>query len=155
MSSPAFKLVAPEQLDLGELNSSIGFLLRLAQVKAFDGFYGNLTQYGLKPGEFSVLWVIGLNPGVKQGVLAQQLVIKAAHMTKLVQRLVKAGFILRQTSDEDRRSVHLALSESGHAFVDRHRKEFLTFVGHENGTLSKTDMEQLRRLLRKFIATGD
>ena len=78
---------------LGELSNSLGLYLRLAQVKVFKGFYDAFSNEGMKPGEFTVLRLIGLNPGLRQGLIARALMIKPAHMTKLVQRLVEAGFI--------------------------------------------------------------
>ena len=79
-----------DAIDFGDLTRSVGFLLRMAQLQSFDMFFARLAKHGLKPGEFTLLWVVGLNPGLRQGSLARRLRIKPAHMTKLVQRLVAA-----------------------------------------------------------------
>jgi DNA-binding MarR family transcriptional regulator len=150
MSRTAFKLVSSDEVDLGELTSSLGFLLRMAQLRVFDAFFENLAQYDLKPGEFTVLWVIGLNPDLRQGTLAECLSIRPAHMTKLVQRLVKAGLVRRRTPEDDRRSVHLALTAQGRDFVASHKKDFLAFHRLERGQLSKAEAAMLCSLLRKF-----
>lgn len=141
---------AEDGIVFGEISSSLGFLLRLAQVKCFDSFFDTLAHHGLKPGEFTVLWVIGLNPGVPQGAIARRLRIKPAHMTKLVQRAVDAGLVERSTPDDDRRSVHLSLSDQGTRFVERNKPDFLNFIAAEKVDMEEGEFAELVRLLQKF-----
>ena len=155
MSQPAQEALAEEAIRLGELSSSLGFLLRIAQVKVFGEFFENLAKHGLKPGEFSVLWVIDLNPGLRQGVLAEQLRIKPAHMTKLVQRMVEAGYASRAVPPDDRRSVRLSLTDAGREFVRANRSAFLAFLRAERQSLPETDYRHLVRILRRFTGVGE
>lgn len=140
----------PDEIAFGEIGTSLGFLLRLAQVRAFDGFFTSLGHLGLKPGEFTVLWVIGLNPEVKQGAIARKLRIKPAHMTKLVQRAVDAELVERTVPDNDRRSVHLSLTPKGQSFVADNKPAFLDQLASENTTLDDDEFATLIRLLKKF-----
>ena len=96
-----------ETVEIAELGESLGFLLRIAQLHAFEAFFDELAGLGLRPGEFTALWLVWRNPGMKQGAIARSLCIKPAHMTKLVDRLVTAGLMERIASPEDRRAVHL------------------------------------------------
>ena len=155
MSKTAIKLMDSERIELGEFSSSLGFLLRIAQVKVFNALFETLAQGDVKPGEFTVLWVIGLNPQLRQGSLAERLEIKPAHMTKLVHRLVQAGYVIRHTPDDDRRSVRLCLTDSGKAFVEQHKAEFLDLHKQERGNLSASEARQLCNLLRKFTHLAD
>ncbi len=143
-----------ERLDYGALAESVGFLLRIAQVQSFDMFFEHLSAKGLKPGEFTLLWVVGLNPGLRQGTLARQLRIKPAHMTKLVQRLVSAGYLSRQVPEDDRRSVRLALTPGGEAFVASRRDAFLQFHAAERAALTDDEFRQLTALLGKLTGIG-
>lgn len=154
MSSPASEESADEDIDLGEMTASIGFLLRMAQVQAFDAFYDQLAQFGIKPGEFTVLWIIGLNPEQRQGTIARKLAIKPAHMTKLIQRQVKAGYVNRSVLEGDRRSVRLSLTQEGADFVAKYKNDFLGYHQTERDRLSEVESEHLCRLLRKFAAAG-
>jgi len=142
-----------EDVDLGELGSSLGFLLRISQLKAFEGFYEALKDFDFAPGEYTVLWVIALNPGLRQGTIARRLNIKPAHMTKLVQRMVTAGYVLRNIPEDDRRSVHLSLTEAGAETVARTREAFLHHRLTERGALDADEAEQLIALLRKYAGT--
>ncbi|QHQ34396.1 MarR family winged helix-turn-helix transcriptional regulator [Algicella marina] len=150
MNGPVGEQIGDAAIELGEVGSSLGFLLRMAQVKVFDQFYDKLAGHGLKPGEFTLLWVIGMNPGVRQGEIARRLQIKPAHMTKLVQRNVDAGLLDRHVPEDDRRAVNLVLTNAGEEFVAEKKPEFLNFIELEKITLTGREFEQLISLLRKF-----
>ena len=155
MNRPALNQPAGEDVAFGEIASSLGFLLRLAQVKVFNEFFRRLSRHGLKPGEFTMLWVIGLNPEVRQGVIARKLRIKPAHMTKLVQRAVDEGRLERHVPDDDRRSVHLRLTAEGERFVETNKPEFLDFLEKEKTNLTETEFRTLIGLLQKFNGMED
>src|SRR5690606_11752032 len=101
------------KVDLGGLDHSLGFLMRMAQVRLYERFFAGLAEDGPTPGEFAILWVIGRNPGIRQGLLCQTLSIKPAHMTKTVRRLEMRGLLARKVPDTDRRSVMLTLTAKG------------------------------------------
>ncbi len=139
-----------DTLDFGEMGNSLGLLLRLAQVRVFEIFYEKLAHHGLKPGEFTMLWLIGLNPDSRQGDIARRIRIKPAHMTKLVSRAVDAGLVERIMAEDDRRSVRLRLTAEGERFIEEKKREFLTYLAHENIGLSGADFSELIRILRLF-----
>lgn len=149
MNAP-FAAPSPEAVELGALNDSLGLLIRLAQVRIYERFFDAFAGTPVRPGEFTVLWVIHQNPGVPQGALARVLAIKPAHMTKLVQRLVEAGLVAREVPAADRRSVHLTLTEAGQAHLRRHRVTFLTVHAAERMGLTDAENAELVRLLGKL-----
>jgi DNA-binding MarR family transcriptional regulator len=154
MAEPVAKprIVASDEseVDLGDLERTLGFLLRMAQVRVYEQFFRHFDGTEVKPGEFTVLRVIGGNPGVRQGTLARVLNIKPAHMTKLVHRLVTSGLIERATPPEDRRAVELQLTAKGSEFVARHLPDFETVHAAERIGLSQTEERQLLGLLHKL-----
>ena len=142
---------AADIVEIGDLSGSIGFLLRLAQLQVFEQFFEALSKYDLKPGEFSVLWVVSLNPGLRQGAIARRLRIKPAHMTKVIQRLETAGFLSRTIPEDDRRSVQLSLTEVGIDFVSRHKPDFFSYFQRDPERLSEAELTTLITLLQKFV----
>lgn len=141
---------ADDRLDLGELSNSLGFMLRMAQIEVFKSFHEELGEYGLKPGEFSVFWLIGQHPGVRQGMIARSLSIKQAHMSKLVRGLEERDFVIRQIPDNDRRSVLLNVTPSGKDFLDRIQNEFFGYSFASNDKLTKDEITTLIGLLQKY-----
>lgn len=139
-----------EHVDLGDMPRSVGFMLRMAQVACFDAFYKSLADETVKPGGMTVLWVIGLNPGIRQGTLARTLRIKPAHMTKLVQRHVEAGFVDRTVPDSDRRAIQLSLTKAGRAYCDANAAALDAETEADRLGLSKPETAQLLALLDKL-----
>jgi len=138
-------------VSLGELEESLGFLLRIAQVHAFQRFYDTFGEGGLRPGEYSVMWVIRRNPGLRQGLLAETLEIKPAQMTKMIRRLEEQGHVRRVIPDNDRRSVELYLTGKGEAFTEAHRAAFFSHDDHHHLDLTERESRDLAHLLRRYI----
>lgn len=144
-----------DEVALGELQDSLGFLMRLAQLRVFENYFEALGQYGMRPGEFSVLVVIGHNPGIRQGVLASKLMIKRAHITKVVRRLEDEGLVDRRIPDEDRRVVELTLTAKGRAFVAERAAVLHAFDQSVPEGLTRKDRDQLVHLLRKLLGLSE
>jgi DNA-binding MarR family transcriptional regulator len=140
-----------QKVKVGALSHSIGFLLRLAQLRAFDEYFSEEGPRGLKPGEFSVLWVIGCNPAIRQSVLGQRLMIKRAHMTKLIRALEDSGFVSREVPDSDRRAVELTLTEKGAREVEKSSELFFDYERRTGAPLDKREQAQLLALLQKYV----
>ena len=139
-----------EAVEFGPLSNSLGFLLRIAQLRNFEHFYSRLGDSDLRPGEFSVMWLIHLNPGIRQGQLGRILSIKPAHMTKVVRRLEELKRLERTIPMEDRRSVRLSLTAEGRRFVETHEADFFGEDSYHNHGLSQKETETFIRLLRKY-----
>ena len=138
------------RLHVGPLQEALGFLLRLAQVHNYENFFDRFGGVDLRPGEFSVMWVIAQNPGVRQGQLARVLSIKPAHMTKVVRRLEELGRLARTIPDDDRRSVRLSLTEAGLAFVEQNRSAFFGVDSYHKHDLTPAETAALAGLLKKY-----
>ena len=139
-----------EAPELGELPSIVGLLLRLSQVRHYDRFFAAFEGTDVRPGEMTLLWLLDLNPGIRQGVAARTLLIKPAHMTKVVQRLIDAGLISRLVPEGDRRSVTLNLTDAGRAHLARHRETFLRVSSADSIGLARDEYDTLLTLLRKL-----
>ncbi len=139
-----------QEINIGELADSLGFLMRIAQVRVYDRFFERFADSGLRPGEFSILWVIHLNPGIRQGRLAQTLNIKPAHMTKTIRRLEQANMVTREVPDLDRRSVRLRLTTAGESFIADNQAHFFGEKTYHDNDLSAEETRQLAKLLKKY-----
>ena len=105
-------------ISLGDLEKSGGFLLRIAQLSAFERFFTVFGESEIRISEFTVLLALSENPGIRQGVLADVLKIKWPNMTKLVRALEERGLVARHVPHDDRRSVVLSVTEAGRRQID-------------------------------------
>ncbi len=139
-------------LDYGIFSNSPGFLLRLAQLRSFAEFFDAWADTGIKPGEITVLMMIAQNPRVRQGVLARALMIKRAHMTKMIRALEDAGMVTRTVPEDDKRSAELWLSDAGKAKVAELETRVLAHEARDMAPLTRAESKTLNRLLRKYVA---
>jgi len=112
----------PLTSDLPDLGEIVGYKLRRAQLWVFQDFNETFARMKLRPAEFSVLALIGRNPGQKQTEVAEQLGIKRANFVALMDGLEKRGLAERRKAEGDKRSHSLHLTAEGVAFVNRMMK---------------------------------
>jgi DNA-binding MarR family transcriptional regulator len=105
--------------ELGALAEHLGYFLRRAQVWIFQDFIRTLACIDIRPAQYSVLTVIGANPGLSQAGVADLLGIERARLARLLHRLEKRGLTQRLASPVDRRSHSLKLSAAGRGVLKR------------------------------------
>ena len=85
-SGPLVRVAKPAAaaaaVDLGDLESYIGFHLRVAQDASFRAFARVSGQHGVKPGRFAALMVIARNPGISQAALGQTIARDKSSITR-------------------------------------------------------------------------
>ncbi len=140
-------------VDLGELESYIGFHLRVAQDTAFRSFARVSGLNGVKPGRFAALMVIAHNPGIGQAALGHTIARDKSSITPLTQELQRTGLIERRTSVGDRRRVELYLTRAGEQQLDRLRRfasEYDARLGAIVGAKKDEFLDILRRIVKEF-----
>src|SRR5258706_7951723 len=98
------RIPSPEIADLGKLEDHVGYMLRRAQLAVFADFTAAQTGSVVRPGQFSVLAVIGGNAGLSQSQLCEALGIKRANLVAVIDHLESLKLGSRQPSATDRRA---------------------------------------------------
>lgn len=137
-------------IDFGGLEDSAGFLITIAQVYVFEQFHDALSKYGIRPGSMSALIIIGRNPGIRHGALADALRIKLAHMTKMLKSLESEGLVRRSSPPHDRRIVELHLTEKGKRYVSENAPRLFEHDASRPDGLTAAEKKRFIKLLRKF-----
>jgi DNA-binding MarR family transcriptional regulator len=134
--------------DYGLLNHSLGYLLRRAQVKAFQNFASHFDAFDIKPAQFSALELIDKNPGMRQSRLAEALGLQRTNLVGMLDLLQKRELIKRQPAPDDRRSHALHLTPKGsrlleqlHTQFHNHENELFQSIGDEG------NLQAVRRAL--------
>jgi DNA-binding MarR family transcriptional regulator len=133
------------------LADSPGFLIRLAQLRAFDEFHRNFAGLGVTPAGFSVLALVAANPGVRPGTIAEELRVKPSNVAALVNALVAAGLVERRTDEAELRASLLHLTRAGaRAWREMERARLETDASFLE-PLAPAERRQLVALLRKLL----
>lgn len=106
-------------LDLTGLTDVVGYALRRAQMAVFEDFIARFAALDLKPAQYSVLLVIGRNPGRKQSEIAAALGIQRPNFVAMLDELERRGLAERVRSTTDRRSHAIVLTTDGRKLLDR------------------------------------
>ena len=99
--------------EVGDLDQHVGYMLRRAQLAVFADFIATQRGAVARPGQFSVLSVIGRNPGITQSQLCAALGIKRANLVAVIDHLEELDLARREPSKTDRRSNRLRLTDAG------------------------------------------
>lgn len=134
---------------LGRLNEASSLIAR-------DRLAPLFARFGLQAGEFDVLATLrrsGQPYALTPTALYEATMVTSGAMTNRLDRLEKAGLILRGPHPNDRRGIVVQLTEKGLALID----EALTaHVANEHeilAGLSDAEREALSRLLEKLIGS--
>jgi DNA-binding MarR family transcriptional regulator len=106
-----------------------------------------LDSLGLYRGQPPVLRVLWQQEGPTQTELAEHLKITPATMTKMLQRMEKAGFIQRKIDPADQRISRVYLTDAGRAVQNEVEAVFRQI---EEETFANFTFEE-RVLLRRFL----
>lgn len=101
------------QINFGRLTGYIGYQVRLAQSAIFRDLARALRGLRVTPGEFSLLTVLGANPGVNSVTLVRVYELDKSTLSLSLKRLTKRGLIETTRSDDDRRYYALHLTAEG------------------------------------------
>jgi MarR family transcriptional regulator, organic hydroperoxide resistance regulator len=134
------------------LNDQACFALYAASRALTSLYRPVLEELGLTYPQYLVLLVLWERGSVPVRELGAALHLDYGTLTPLLKRLEAHGFLRRERSASDERSVLITLTEPGTALQDRARS-IPAYVANAAG-LEPAEFEQLRVLLRKLTANA-
>jgi DNA-binding MarR family transcriptional regulator len=132
-------------IDLGRLPQVVGYMLRRAQLAAFQDFLRSYAEIDIRPAQYAVLTVIERNPGLRQSQVSTALGIKRANLVALLDSLESRGLAKRVPVATDRRSYALHLTEAGAMLMEKLAE---INAAHEKRVTAKIGEVGRRELLR-------
>jgi DNA-binding MarR family transcriptional regulator len=138
------------EISYGHLPGLVGYRIRKAYSYLFQTFTFMLQDPGLAPGQYSVLLLIALNPGLSQLALAEATGLDGSTIVPITNRFAQRGWIRRIRRRNDRRFYVLSIAPAGRAILDRVRP---IIEAHERNLvvgLSKAECHALIELLAKI-----
>jgi DNA-binding MarR family transcriptional regulator len=118
-------------------------------------------QYGLTQAEFRCLRLFGTDECLNNKHIAERMKLSPSRLTRIIDGLVKKGYIGREIDVNDRRNMRVSLSEKGkslvhklnQAYVDIHA-EILQDIDEQQHKPLINAMTGLLGALEKWIAKG-
>lgn len=110
----------------------------------------DLDKAGLTPPQFYVLATIGYAGGLPFGEIGQKMMVTVSNLTGIVDRLEEKKLVVRKRDDNDRRVVHVVLTEKGAKLYKTTIPLFEKSVEEIFALLPRPEQKELSSLLRKL-----
>ena len=143
-----------EMPDLDLLPMEVVGYLKTTQLLTQERLQVFFKSHGLQAGEFDVLATLRrAGPPYRLGPtqLFETLMISSGGMTSRLDRLEKAGLIVRSPNPEDRRGTLVSLTDKGLALMERMIPEHVDNEARMLAALSREEQETLSELLGKLL----
>jgi len=138
------------EVGLDGLVGHAGYAVRRFQIWIFQDFIRTLAAADIRPTQYSVMTVIGANPGLSQMAVAQRLGIERARLVHLLDSLEIRKLVRRVRSRTDRRSHALHLTARGEASLRQFKRLAAEHEQHVADKIGNENREQLLRILAGF-----
>jgi DNA-binding MarR family transcriptional regulator len=112
------------------------------------------AEAGLSAAEHDVLWFLANTPDRRliMSAIADRMLITRSGATRLVDRMVRRGWVTRGTDPDNRRLTYVELAPAGVKAVQRSvRVVWQARPGLFDERLTDTDVADLRRILGKLL----
>lgn len=136
-------------------DQSVGYLMRKVLSSILSRADLQLASHDLTYVQWLPLYKLAMHEGNTVASLARDLAIDPGAMTRSLDRLEAKGLVRRERSTEDRRVVHLRLTDDGRA-VARKVPAVLAEVlnGHLRG-FSAEEWQLMLQFLNRMLANGE
>jgi DNA-binding MarR family transcriptional regulator len=133
---PLYELALSVKAGTRELDRRIGELMR---------------PLGLTAQQADALYVLGKAEPISLKSLGEMLIAESGHPSRLVDRLVEAGFVERVPAQDDRRRVVLTLSTKGRSLNKAIRKTRAEFFEFARSLMGDVDVDATLGLFRELL----
>ncbi|MEH2531197.1 DNA-binding MarR family transcriptional regulator [Bradyrhizobium sp. AZCC 1588] len=138
------------EIGLDALAGHAGYAVRRFQIWIFQDFIRTLSAVDIRPTQYSVMTVIGANPGLSQMAVAKRLGIERARLVHLLDSLEERDLVSRVKSAADRRSHALHLTARGRTALAQFKRLAAEHERHVAEKIGKENREKLLQILSNF-----
>lgn len=102
--------------NLFDLDACVGFITNKAGKKMADEFNERLLKVGITRVQWIALYYLGKHDDINQKELGELMDIKESSVARLVDRMEKEGYVIREKDITDRRITKLLLTDKGKGY---------------------------------------
>lgn len=110
-----------------------------------------LEKIGLTPPQYYVLATLGYSGGLPFGEIGAKMMVTVSNLTGIVDRLEDKKLVVRERDKQDRRVIHVKLTDKGMKTYKTGITAFEKSVARVFSPLDESEQKQLMHLLRKLL----
>lgn len=137
-------------VDVSGMEAIVGYMVRRVQLSVWQDFGARFAEHGITPAKYSVVRLVGDNPGITPAGLAEALGVERSRMAVLIDDLERQGLLIRIASTVDRRSRAIFLTEFGQTQLPIYNRLVAASERQMRKRLRGDDPSVLMRMLRNL-----
>jgi DNA-binding MarR family transcriptional regulator len=134
---------------------SVGYLLNKVLSSILSQADGRLAAYKITYAQWVPLFKLLKEDGCTPIAMSRDLSVDPAALTRSLNRLEAKGLVRRERSTQDRRVVHLWLTEEGRAMAGHVPGVLADVLNAHLAGFSQDEWQMLLQLLTRMLANGD
>lgn len=131
------------------MKETLHYLLMFDHLMVQKALLSSVKDTGLTPGQPKILDYLLHHDGAIQKEIAIFCHIEPASLTSILNGMENKGYIERKNIDNNRRSLHVYLTEMGKRYADRLNLEFARIESEALKGFDEKDTQQLYDLLNR------
>lgn len=119
-------------------------------------------KHGLRKAEFKCLRIFGANENLNNSQISQMMNLSPGRLTRVIDGLVRKGYLLRDIDENDRRFMRITLSRRGKIITNRLNKDFVDIhyeilqdIETSQHELLITTMENLHSAIERWLGKSE
>ena len=132
------------------MKETLHYLLMFDHLMVQKALLSSVKDTGLTPGQPKILDYLLHHDGAIQKEIAIFCHIEPASLTAILNGMENKGYIERKTIDNNRRSLHVYLTEMGKKYADRLKLEFARIESDALKGFDEKDTQELYDLLNRI-----
>ena len=137
------------------LEDSIGYLLAQVKAQLSNAVDAELAGHDITAAQWATLKHIDAGRGGTAAELCRNIGCDTGSVTRMLDRLEEKGLVRRTRSTEDRRVVHLELTEAGRTLCPKLTPAAVKVLNRHLRGFSRAELETLKGLLRRMLANAE
>jgi DNA-binding MarR family transcriptional regulator len=137
------------------IDNYLSYLLSRAGHVVYREFHAHVHAAGLSSLEWRVLATLSDGDGLTVGELAHEVLTEQSTLTKLVQRMEKAGWVQRGADASDARRTLVFETSQGRAVVADLLRQAKKHEAALLANFSASETAALKKILRALIKSGE
>ncbi|MBU1671186.1 MAG: MarR family transcriptional regulator [Actinobacteria bacterium] len=109
-----------------------------------------VDEHDLTPPQIFTMWMLQENEPLTMGELSEQLAVTHGVATRMVDRLLAKGMVVRHRDQEDRRVVRISLTDLGREVTQGAAADALVMIRRVFEDVSQQDREEYLALLGRI-----
>jgi DNA-binding MarR family transcriptional regulator len=130
---------------------SVGYLIKRVRAAMSNAVDRELVQFDISHEQLTILMLIQKKGGATAAELSREISCDTSSMTRMIDRLEAKGMVIRSRSEDDRRVIWIAITESGLALANRLPELLVRITNRTLAGFTRDEVDVLKSLLRRMV----